>query len=99
MDSTGMSSSSATRARIEYIRNILEECIKNDEYLTAEVCVRNHAIRVGIPSESAPKLYVDYFGEQLILVPSDKCEGISLTIPYSKGPNRIDECGQGDDIL
>lgn len=89
----------STHAKILNVRDALDSC--NSKATTLEdiiLCVEQYAVRLGIPKENSRYFLVDSYGEQLVLVPSKGCEMKAMTFPYSRGPNRIDECGSGDDV-
>ena len=87
-----------TRAILAHIRTSISECeIKNPLSDQVQECIRQYAIRRNIPLTHGVPFAYDTYGELIVLAPSEACRGESAG-PYSKGPNRIDECGRGDDI-
>lgn len=90
--------SEMTRAILAHIRTSISECeIKNPLPDHVQECIRQYAIRRNIPLTHGVPFAYDTYGELIVLAPSEACRGESAG-PYSKGPNRIDECGRGDDI-
>lgn len=96
--STRTSAELSTLARVRHIANIIAECDQSSSAKDPELCISQYMRVHGLGEDKAPHLYTDYFGEELILKVSDKCKVVSPRIPYSKGPNGMDECGGGDDI-
>lgn len=41
---------------------------------------------------------LDWYGGVIVLDQSQECSGKKFISPYSTGPNRTDECGEGDDF-
>jgi hypothetical protein len=90
--------SQATRAKLSIINSAISTCpIENPLPNHFRECIRRYAASLGIPPSGEILFSYDNYGELLVLEPSEQCHG-EFEGPYSKGPNRIDECGQGDDI-
>ncbi|MEZ5462932.1 hypothetical protein [Dokdonella sp.] len=90
--------SGSTHVRLSFLRAILSEC-RVENLLPNEIreCVRLDAVGKNLPVGAEDYFLTDYYGEPFILERTDSCND-EFTGIYSKGPNRVDECGGGDDI-
>lgn len=88
-----------TRAAVTRLKSILASCeIYTMSDSSAEECIADYASKQSIPKSSIPSITHDYYGSAYIFSISPYCLGKSPKIPYSKGRNKVDDCGEGDDI-
>jgi hypothetical protein len=91
-------SSGMTAAKLARIRRVISSCsIENPLPNHIRECIRRYLASLDIPLSGEIPFSYDNCGELLVLEPSEQCHG-EFEGPYSKGPNRVDECGHGDDI-
>jgi hypothetical protein len=88
----------STRAKLSVIREAFDYC--GDEGFVVrnkKECISKFMEKLGFDPAS-PMFIYDTYGEKIILEVPEGCLGKNPRVPYSKGPNKIDECGAGDDI-
>jgi hypothetical protein len=81
------------RAQVNYVRQVLAPIGEVARKSGQRLQLQEWILRSGLNSQSL----VDPWGEMLIVRCVDAIADCSLLV-YSKGPNRTDESGAGDDI-
>jgi hypothetical protein len=93
-----LTSSGMTAAKLARIRRVVSACsIENPLPNHVRDCIGEFAASQHTSQSEELLFSYDNYGELLVLEPSERCHG-EFEGPYSKGPNRVDECGHGDDI-
>ena len=91
---------STTIAQLKSVSATLDECRQQGLFdRNALSCLIADARRKGIPEESLKYVNEDSYGSKLVLETGTVCAGVAYCGPYSKGPNRQDDCGKGDDVV
>lgn len=91
--------STAVHFELLTVREALANCSHKINSLDEKFdCVEEYVVRQGVPREHASTFYHYHYGEIFVMQLSDRCLPDNPLLPYSKGPNKIDECGEGDDI-
>ncbi len=88
---------STTEATLRRIKKIVEYCDLDKKLKDRNLkCIEKY-----IASQSSPidiRVFImDSYGQAVILEKSNQCSD-NTVLPYSRGPNHIDECGKGDDV-
>jgi hypothetical protein len=86
-----------TRAQIVKLEMLLDDCRPLTNLHAKLLCVGELAA-AGTFQTSRGSMLDDAYGTPLHFGPSKKCSKIPFREIYSSGPNRIDDCGSGDDI-
>ena len=89
---------SITEGKLNYFNSTLAECGEGLSHKQIIDCIEEHAASHGIERRNSVYFYTDSYGELFVVSPSKKCGNFRWKGPYSKGPNKVDECGKGDDI-
>jgi hypothetical protein len=87
---------SVTKASLRRVNEIINSCKSEKSPVSHEECLSAYTSKNGLPADA---LIVDAYGEKIILKNSGHCAKASYCLPYSKGSNRSDDCGLGDDIV
>lgn len=92
-----VSKSSVTEAKLRRIDKILIWCKSSGVKSNSIGCIREY-VKENLSPDVMDGIIHDAYGQEIILDVSERCSLTSPRVPYSSGPNRIDECGGGDDI-
>jgi len=89
----------ATRAKLRIVRAAFNYCRDVGLQGSVDECINGYLVSINVRSDE-PMFMYDTFGELLVFGLSEECKvkvpGASL--PYSKGPDKLDDCGLNDDI-
>lgn len=86
-----------TKSQIAKLEMMLDDCRPLTNLDAKLLCVGQLVADGRFRTSSRSMLY-DAYGTMLHFGPSTKCSKIPFREIYSSGPNRIDDCGSGDDI-
>lgn len=92
-----VSKASVTEAKLRRIDKILFWCESSGVKSDSLGCIHEY-VKENLSPDVMDGIIRDAYGQEIILNVSERCSLISTRVPYSSGPNRIDECGGGDDI-
>lgn len=89
----------ATRAKLRIVRAALDYCRDVGLHGSVNECINEYLISINVRAEE-PMFMYDTFGQLFVFDSSEKCIGSvpGASVPYSKGPNGVDDCGLNDDI-
>ncbi len=89
---------SITESVLRRSAEIIRECSQRigDSSPNPHDCLSHYSSKYEVPIEALDR---DAFGHLLVLEPSENCDHSKFCGPYSKGPDGVDSCGLGDDIV
>jgi hypothetical protein len=88
------SKKSVTDAKLRRIVSILNNCSNTQTNENLKVCINNYADKNGV---SVDAIMMDAYGEPIVLKAAQSCK--RSCEPYSKGPDKTDDCSYNDDII
>lgn len=88
-----------TRSRLALLEMMVEPCNGPSASLRSRLhCLYGMIGEVSASRRNASALLVDAYDTPIHFGPTEKCRTVKFCSIYSSGPDRVDDCGGGDDI-